>query len=175
MNKKNKEVHNMKILISKLEEENKKLLKLYETVINDPKNHIELYSQYSNENKDQKDLSNTFFLKNRDNINSSEEKDEKNLTGSNFSNFNGGNKNAIPSINMGNLIKLKEAFTINNLKNQIQNYKQIISTKDDEINNLKQNTKVSKYSELESEFKQTFEDFNRLKDQYGILNQRFLE
>jgi len=61
------------------------------------------------------------------------------------------------------------------LKNQIQNYKQIISTKDDEINNLKQNTKVSKYSELESEFKQTFEDFNRLKDQYGILNQRFLE
>jgi len=61
------------------------------------------------------------------------------------------------------------------LKNQIQNYKQIISTKDDEINNLKQNTKVTKYSELESEFKQTLDDFNRLKDQYGILNQNFLE
>lgn len=61
------------------------------------------------------------------------------------------------------------------MKNQIQNYKQIISTKDDEINNLKQNTKVTKYSELESEFKQTLDDFNRLKDQYGILNQNFLE
>jgi len=107
LNKKNKEVHNMKILISKLEEENKKLLKLYETVINDPKNHIELYSQYSNENKDQKDLSNTFFLKNRDNINNLEENDEKNMTGSNFSNFNGGNETALPRINLGNLIKLK--------------------------------------------------------------------
>jgi len=55
------------------------------------------------------------------------------------------------------------------------NYKQILNSRDEEIHNLKLNTKISKFSALESDYKQTLEDFNRLKDQYAILNQNYNE
>jgi len=127
LNKKNKEIHNMKINISKVDEENKRLSNIIENTINDPKNHHELM-QFNNINninndgkdKDKQDFSSTFFNKNlcKDNNNNSnnnnfEEKDDKNMniTGSVF---NGGNKTStsLPSINIGNLIKLKEVMKI---------------------------------------------------------------
>ena len=60
---------------------------------------------------------------------------------------------------------------INNLKKQINDFKQIIKIKDEEISNLKINSKVSKYNILENEYKvkneENFvlrENLNRLKD-----------
>ena len=105
----------MKLIISKVEEENRKLSKVIESAINDPKNYIDKLGFNNNENSnDQKDFSKTFFNKeNKDTI----DKDEKNTTGSIFSKtasnaFNGGSasktSNDLPNINIGNMIKLKE-------------------------------------------------------------------
>jgi len=61
------------------------------------------------------------------------------------------------------------------LKIQVQSFKQLLQSKDEEITTLNQNSKVSKYISLESEFNLVKQDHNRLKDQYAILNQSFLE
>ncbi len=90
-----------------MEEDNRKLSKLIENVLNDPKNHIEVGGQdKEKELKDHKDFSTTFFNKNRES-NILDEKDEKNNTMD--VGFNGANKTSnLPTINMSNLIKLKE-------------------------------------------------------------------
>jgi len=61
------------------------------------------------------------------------------------------------------------------LKIQVQSFKQLLQSKDEEITTLNQNSKVSKYISLESELNLVKEDHNRLKDQYAILNKSFLE
>jgi len=61
------------------------------------------------------------------------------------------------------------------LKNQIQNYKELLNEKEEEISGLKSNIKISKFISLENEFTQMKEDYNRLQDQYVILNQNYNE
>ncbi len=102
--------------------------------MNDPKNHVELnqsnqfnqtgsqfnqtgvqFNQFnqlnqfnSENNNDQNDFSKTFFVKNKENSSAMEEKEGNNTSGEGF---NGGPKTpAMPALNMGNLIKLKEVI-----------------------------------------------------------------
>lgn len=55
------------------------------------------------------------------------------------------------------------------MKKQLFDYKVLINNKDDEINNLKINSKVSKYYELEIKFNSTTEEFNELSEKYNSL------
>jgi len=110
----------MKLNFAKLEEDNRKYSKLIESILNDPKNHghsesvnigvgvnIGVSNSVNiNENKDIKDMSNTFFSKNKENMVNLDEKNDSVI-------FNGGNKSSVtqtqtPTVNAGNLIKLKE-------------------------------------------------------------------
>ena len=87
--------------------------KIIESVLNDPKNHIEVSSnresdkrenrESDNQENKNKDFSNTFFSKNKENMVNIDEKNDSVFNGS-----NGGNRSTLPTINAGNLIKLKE-------------------------------------------------------------------
>ena len=59
---------------------------------------------------------------------------------------------------------------INNLKRQINSYRQIVREKDEELTNLKTNSKVSKYQNLETEFKSKNEELFVLKKNFGKIN-----
>jgi hypothetical protein len=64
---------------------------------------------------------------------------------------------------------------INNLKRQINSYRQIVKDKDEELNSLKLNSKVSKYQNLETEFKTRNEELFMLKNNYKKINEAFSE
>ena len=46
-------------------------------------------------------------------------------------------------------------------------YKILLNSKDEDINNLKINSKVSKYHELEVKFNTTNEEFNNITEKYN--------
>lgn len=53
-------------------------------------------------------------------------------------------------------------FVINNLKKQINSLKIIVKAKDDELNEMKINSKYAKYSMLEQDYHQKIEDYGFL-------------
>lgn len=82
----------------------------------------------------------------------------------------------------GNINKLREVlkitnqvFMINNLKKQISNYRQIVKEKNEELSDLKVSSKVSKYKNLECEYKQRNEELFLLKNNYKKINQAYSE
>lgn len=64
---------------------------------------------------------------------------------------------------------------INNLKRQINSYRQIVKEKDEELSSLKLNSKVSKLQNLESEFKNKNEELFVLKNNFKKINEAFYE
>ena len=79
------------------------------------------------------------------------------------------------SVNAANIIKLREVFMINNLKRQINSYRQIVKEKDEELSSLKLNSKVSKYQTLESEYKNKNEELFLLKNNFRKINDAYSE
>lgn len=61
------------------------------------------------------------------------------------------------------VIKLREIYVINFLKSQVGQLKSIIKEKDDEIRNLKENSKVSKISQLDYENQSIVNENNQIK------------
>jgi len=106
----------MKIKFCKLEDDNRRLSKVIENVLNDPKNNLNNNGSKSdfvgnNEVKEEnKDFSSTFNAKNKENmlnIESSRNIDEKNETSERFNNI-GNKSSSLPALNIESLIKLKE-------------------------------------------------------------------
>ncbi len=64
---------------------------------------------------------------------------------------------------------------INNLKKQILNFKQILKEKDEELTNLKANSKVSKLQLLENEFRVKREENFTLKENLEELKEAYQE
>ena len=64
---------------------------------------------------------------------------------------------------------------INNLKKQILNFKQILKEKDEELTNLKANSKVSKLQLLENEFRVKREENFTLKENLEDLKEAYQE
>lgn len=64
---------------------------------------------------------------------------------------------------------------INNLKKQIINFKQILKEKDEELTNLKTNSKVSKLQLLENEFRLKKEENFSLKENLEELKEAYQE
>jgi len=55
---------------------------------------------------------------------------------------------------------------INSLKKQISNFKQILKMKEEEINFLKNSTKVAKFQLLENEYRLKMEEYFQIKDNF---------
>jgi hypothetical protein len=64
---------------------------------------------------------------------------------------------------------------INNLKKQILNFKQILKEKDEELTNLKANSKVAKLQLLENEFRVKREENYTLKENLEDLKEAYQE
>ena len=64
---------------------------------------------------------------------------------------------------------------INNLKRQVINFKQIVKSKEDEISNLKNNSKIAKLQSLETGYLKKNEENYFLKENLENLNQAFYE
>ncbi len=61
------------------------------------------------------------------------------------------------------------------LKKQICDYRILLNTRDEEINNLKTNSKVSKYHDLEIKYSSMNEEFNSLSEKYSFLKGLYSE
>ena len=61
------------------------------------------------------------------------------------------------------------------LKKQICDYRILLNTKDEEIANLKNNGKVSKFHDLETRFKSLNEEFNNMNEKYTYLKALYSE
>ena len=64
---------------------------------------------------------------------------------------------------------------INKLKRQVINFKQIVKSKEDEISNLKNNSKIAKLQSLETEYLKKNEENYFLKENLENLKQAFYE
>ena len=64
---------------------------------------------------------------------------------------------------------------INNLKKQVNDFKQIVKTKDEEIINLKINSKEGRFKTLESEHKGKNEEIFILRDSMNKLKEALKE
>jgi hypothetical protein len=64
---------------------------------------------------------------------------------------------------------------INNLKKQILNFKQILKEKDEELVNLKVNSKVAKLQLLENEFRLNREENFTIKENLEELKEAYRE
>lgn len=72
-------------------------------------------------------------------------------------------------LSANSVIKLREIYVINFLKSQVGQLKALVGERDEEIQRLKANTKVIKYTQLENELKAVqseCEDFARQNQQY---------
>lgn len=73
-------------------------------------------------------------------------------------------------LSANSVIKLREIYVINFLKSQVGQLKALINERDEEIQKLKANTKVIKYTQLESEFKIIQAECEEHKKQNQQLN-----
>ena len=64
---------------------------------------------------------------------------------------------------------------INNLKKQVNHFKQILKSKDDELSNLKTNSKVAKYQIIENEYKIKNEECFILRENFCNLKEAYDE
>jgi hypothetical protein len=64
---------------------------------------------------------------------------------------------------------------VNSLKKQINDFKQIVKAKDEEINSLKVNSKVVNYINLENDYKNKNEENFILKDNLNKIKEAFCE
>jgi hypothetical protein len=63
---------------------------------------------------------------------------------------------------------------INSLKKQISNFKQILKHKEEEILTLKTSSKVAKFQLLETEYRQTTEDYFQVKEGFEKMKDSML-
>jgi chromosome segregation ATPase len=66
-------------------------------------------------------------------------------------------------ISPNNFIRLREIFVISSLKKQITQMRQIIQQKDEELDNIKLNSKVMKYAKLEYSYNNNLTELNQFK------------
>lgn len=156
LNKKSKECHSIKIAFLKLDTENKKNIKIIEEVL-----------QEASKQKGEE-----------------EEGDWKNLISSTNMNFITINKLKEVKMKLRNkkifIIKqlfylIYQAHIINTLRRQIQEYKNLLNYKEEELEMLKNSSKVAKFSELDSKFKNTMEEMNGLMERFTSLRANFNE
>jgi hypothetical protein len=70
------------------------------------------------------------------------------------------------NISPTNLIRLREVFVINSLKKQILQLKQLLNSKEEEVEHLKVNAKCSKYSKLEYNHSVSEQELENVKKEY---------
>ena len=64
---------------------------------------------------------------------------------------------------------------INNLKKIINSYRLIVKEQNDELSNLKVSSKVLKYKNLETEYRNKNEELFLLRNNYKKINEAFSE
>ena len=73
------------------------------------------------------------------------------------------------NLNANSIIRLREIYVINFLKNQVNQLKNIVNEKTEEIDNLKSSSKVCKVSQLEEDLKIKLNENEQLKLNYENL------
>jgi len=153
VNKKNKEMHSMKIAFVKLDDENKKNIRILEEVIieankNRKKMETVKYSTDEMENE----------IKNVLTYHTPSDKLFSRLM----------EVNKIKEIFL--FFLFKKSHTINSLKRQIFEYKQALANREDEIAILKGNLRITKYQELDGKLKSTIDELIHLKENYTLIS-----
>lgn len=64
---------------------------------------------------------------------------------------------------------------INSLKKQVNHFKVILKSKDEELTNLKTNSKVAKYQIIENEYKIKSEECFIMRENFGNLKEAYDE
>lgn len=148
VNKKNKELHSLKIAFVKLDDENKKNIRILEEVI------IEA-------NKNRK--------KNMESIKYTAE-DLENEIRNVLTYSSPSDKLLSKLIEVNYIFLLKfQSHTINSLKRQIFEYKTALQSKEEEIIGLKGNLRITKYQELDTKLKSTIDELIHLKENYTMI------
>lgn len=73
-------------------------------------------------------------------------------------------------LTVNSVIKLREIYVINFLKNQIGQLKTLMNERDEEIARLKSNTKIQKFCQIEQELKIALAENEQIKRQYEALS-----
>jgi len=77
------------------------------------------------------------------------------------------------NVSANTFIRLREVYVINSLKKQVNQLKKVISAKDQEIENYKNNVRCAKYSKLEFNYSNNLNQLIQLKKENENLRQNF--
>lgn len=91
------------------------------------------------------------------------------LNNLNNQNSQNNQENADFCITPSNFIRLREVFVISSLKKQITQMRQIIQQKEEELENIKLNSKVMKYAKLEYTYNNNLTELNQYKKENEYL------
>jgi len=85
------------------------------------------------------------------------------------------NQAATMNVSTNTFIRLREVYVINNLKKQISQLKKVMQSKDEEIENYKNNIRCAKYSKLEYNYSNNLNQLIQLKKENENLRHNYEE